>query len=274
MSDQRVTWSEEASGTYQRIAAIAVPYRAEQIAALLMLLPFDVNESFHAVELGSGEGRLAGALLEAFPRATVTGLDGSEAMRETSRHRLAKHGNRFRVSSFNLLDDAWWPELDGAQAVLSSLVVHHLDGAGKQTLFREVRQRCATPATLLIADLVLPAHPRAQTLYANLYDRAARARSQELVGSDAYFQAFVDEEWNFFRYPDEDDWDKPSGLHEQLRWLTAVGYPIADCFWLQAGHAIYGGYTDAAAPNNGLTWERAMEIATAAAELTDAEATD
>ncbi len=44
MSEPRVTWSEEATDTYQRIAAIAVPHRAEQIAAMLMLLPFNVDD--------------------------------------------------------------------------------------------------------------------------------------------------------------------------------------------------------------------------------------
>lgn len=266
MSEQRVTWSEEATDTYQRIAAIAVPHRAEQIAAMLTLLPFNVDDEFRAVELGSGEGRLARAILDAFPHATVTGLDGSETMRATSRERLATYGDRFGVSAFDLLDDSWWSALDGAQAVLSSLVVHHLDDAGKSTLYRETRRRCASPSVLLIADLVLPSHPRAFELYAGLYDDVARARSHALVGSDAYYQDFLDQEWNFFRYPDEDDWDKPSKLYDQLRWIEAAGYDVADCFWMQAGHAIYGGYSGAATVENGLTWPRALEIATAAVE--------
>ncbi len=74
------------------------------------------------------------------------------------------------------------------------------------------------------------------------------------------------EEWNFYRYPDEDDWDKPSKLHEQLNWIVAAGYDVADCFWMQAGHAIYGGYKGHSAPQTGLSWERAIEIATSAVE--------
>jgi hypothetical protein len=35
--------------------------------------------------------------------------------------------------------------------------------------------------------------------------------------------------------------DKPSGIFEQLRWLAAAGFTAVDAYWLQAGHAIYGG---------------------------------
>jgi hypothetical protein len=27
-----------------------------------------------------------------------------------------------------------------------------------------------------------------------------------------------------------------------LTWLSEAGFAVVDCFWLQAGHAIYGGY--------------------------------
>ena len=261
MIERRITWSEEATDTYQRIAAIAVPYRAEQIAAMLTLLPFNPGDRFRVVELGSGEGRLAAAVMEAYPQARVMALDGSAAMRETSRERLAVYGDRFEVGEFDLLDDSWWPHLDGAQVVLSSLVVHHLDGPGKRRLFQEAQSRLKSPALLLVADLVLASHPRANELYAGLYDRVAELRSQELIGSDAYFQDFLREEWNFYRYPDEDDWDKPSRLYEQLRWLEEAGFDTVDCFWMQAGHAIYGGYKGAPMRGDGLEFSRALEVA-------------
>ena len=43
------------------------------------------EEAFVAVELGSGEGRLAAAILDAFPHAHLVALDGSHRMRETTR---------------------------------------------------------------------------------------------------------------------------------------------------------------------------------------------
>lgn len=264
MTEPRVTWSEDATDIYQRIAAIAVPHRAQQIAAMLTLLPFGVDEHFRAVELGAGEGRLAAAILEAFPNSRVTALDGSESMRETCRERLSRYQGRFEIQPFDLLDAGWWHHLDGAGATLSSLVVHHLDGPGKQELFGQVARRMGSKSALIVADLVLPGNSRASELYGGSYDAVAQRQSRELTGSDAYFQDFLNEEWNFFRYPDEDDWDKPSPLSDQLRWLDEAGFDLVDCFWMQAGHAIYGGFKGSVDTSNGLTWDRALEIATSA----------
>lgn len=262
MEDIRQTWSEDASDVYQRIAAIAVPHRAEQIAALLMLLPFGTEDQFRVVELGCGEGRLAAAILEAFPHATVTALDGSESMLAATGARLAGYGERFEIEQFDLLRDDWWHHLDGAGAVVSSLAVHHLDGPGKQRFYAAARQRIAAPGALLIADVIQPAHSRANEYYAQLYDQLARQRSIELTGSDGYYQDFLTENWNMFRYPD-DDWDKPSRIFEHLRWLDEAGFDQVDCFWMLAGHAIYGGYTgDESISGEGLKYERALEIAT------------
>jgi hypothetical protein len=57
-------WTTENSEVYRQLAAVAVPARAEQIATLLMLLPFGQSDSFRVVELASGEGRLAHAILD------------------------------------------------------------------------------------------------------------------------------------------------------------------------------------------------------------------
>jgi hypothetical protein len=34
----------------------------------------------------------------------------------------------------------------------------------------------------------------------------------------------------------------PDRVFEQLRWLEEAGFRAMDCFWMRAGHAVYGGY--------------------------------
>lgn len=36
--------------------------------------------------------------------------------------------------------------------------------------------------------------------------------------------------------------DQPSRLIDQLLRLRGAGFAEVDCFWLEAGHAIYGGF--------------------------------
>ena len=41
----------------------------------------------------------------------------------------------------------------------------------------------------------------------------------------------------------------PSPLFDQLAWLSEAGFEPVDCFWLLAGHAVYGGYKNGAKSN-------------------------
>ena len=105
-------WTEEDSRAYLDIAAVAVPRRLEMLATLISLVPFSAGETPRIVELGAGEGRLASALLECFPQATLVALDGSESMRHEAGGRLARFDKRTRVASFDLAALDWWDESD------------------------------------------------------------------------------------------------------------------------------------------------------------------
>ena len=258
------TWEELDSDLYRRLAPVAVPARAEQIATVCCLVPGDERREFTAVDLGCGQGALGYALLTCFPRARLIACDGSESMRSTAAHLLAPFEDRVRIEAFDLADDAWFDFLNGAGCVVSSLALHHMEGKRKRALFREIRTRLAEPAALIIADLIEPQRPEARSLFASAWDRAARQASDELGGGFAEFKAA---EWNYFRYPDKDD--RPSALADQLAWLDDAGFRDVDCFWLHAGHAIYGGYVGDPPPVEPLSLDRGFAAARAALERLD-----
>lgn len=245
MNEER--WTQEISDTYRQLAAVAVPARPEQIAALLLLLPFAIQDHFRVVELASGEGRLSAAILSAFPNAQVLALDIEESMREETAARLARFGSRATVAPFDMNQPEWYPHLEGADVVVSSLCVHHLTATEKQTLFAAVGERLATGGAFLLADIIHAQRPEANRLFAATWDRLAEAQSAALAGDDSLYALFNSEHWNYFHYPDP--FDKPSPLFAQLLWLQQAGFAVVDCFWMQAGHAIYGGYKTQTAPS-------------------------
>jgi tRNA (cmo5U34)-methyltransferase len=232
-------WNEDDSDTYRRLAPVAVPSRVHQLASIAALLPFNSTDVFSIVEIGCGEGILGQTLAELFTNARVTELDGSATMREATARRLASHGDRIRVDSMDLVGDDWRVYLDGADAVVSSLVIHHLDGSGKKQLFEDIGRRTSERSVLVIADLVEPASPQALELFAASWDESAQ-RQATAGGQSALFDLFRSTEWNIYRVPDP--MDQPSRLVHQLEWIADAGYAEVDCFWLEAGHAIYGGY--------------------------------
>ncbi|MGJ3239706.1 MAG: class I SAM-dependent methyltransferase [Anaerolineae bacterium] len=250
-------WSEQDSTLYRQLSAIAVPARAEQLASLLTLMPFAPDERFSVVELASGEGYLSASILEAFPHAQVLALDYEATMREATQARLAPYAGRFEVGAFDISADDWFEQIDGVDLVVSSLCIHHLDSAGKRQLFEQVAQRLSAQGALLIADLVLPQNGQARELFASTWDRMAESASIERTLARDIFQLFVEEQWNYYRYPD--DFDKPDPLYAQLRWLEQAGFALVDVFWMQAGHAIYGAYHIERV--GGLQFEHCLRIA-------------
>jgi tRNA (cmo5U34)-methyltransferase len=236
-------WNEDDSATYRELAPVAVPSRVTQLATIATLLPFASTDNFRIVEIGCGEGILGDTLAELFPNALMTELDGSATMREAAARRLAPHGDRIRVDSMDLAADGWRGHLDGADAVVSSLVVHHLDGQDKKRLFEDIGRRTSARSAFVVADLVEPASPQALELFAGSWDESARFQA-EGSGRGGLFDLFRSTEWNIYRVPDP--MDKPSRLVDQLQWLTDAGFESVDCFWLEAGHAIYGGYKEGA----------------------------
>lgn len=260
INDSR-SWTEDDSVLYQTIAPVAVPARAEQLATLLTLLPFSVDDSFRAVEIGAGEGFLAASLLGSFPQATIIALDGSANMRQRIHQRLNRFGERGQVEPFQLAAVDWRHHLQQADVVLSSLCVHHLTGVQKAALFEESYRAMSSCGALLIADIVEPQRPEVNALFAAAWDRSARRQAIEHTGNDALFDQFRQAEWNLFRHPDLAV-DKPSPLFHQLQWLQQAGFTAVDCFWLQAGHAIYGGYKGSPEllPPKTLTFEAALKM--------------
>jgi SAM-dependent methyltransferase len=215
------------------------------MATLISLLPFDREAAFQVVELACGEGLLAAAILSFYPNVTYVGLDKSCSMLEETNGRLQPFANRFRLDEFELASGTWLPYLEGAGAALSSLCVHHLTREQKQRLFHKVYEQLQPGGALLLGDLIEPKFALARDFFAATLDLSVAEASRRLTGTDGLLRAFEEAQWNYYRYPHPID--HPSPLFEQLTWLKQAGFDPVDCFFMMAGHAVYGGYKGAPA---------------------------
>jgi tRNA (cmo5U34)-methyltransferase len=240
-------WSEDNSADFLELGELFVPARAEQLATLVDLVPAQPTETFTVVELGAGAGHLARAILERFPHCHYVALDGSERMREHLSRHLTHLGDRVEIRPFELAEQAWRRTLPSPlRCVLSSLCVHHLTGPKKRQLFFEMEQLLEPGGALLLADIVEPPSPLVAHLFARQYDEIVREQSLAQRGNLSGYEQFSQMRWNYFLYDyasaDPDPIDHPSLLSDQLDWLGETGFGVASCFWMRAGHAIYGGY--------------------------------
>ncbi len=124
---------------------------------------------------------------------------------------------------------------------VSSLAIHHLDGPGKQRLYRALADRLEPSGALLIIDLLEPTTQRGWEVNARMWDAYVKEQSVRLTGSLDFYETFVNEGWNHFATPDL-EFDVPSRLFEQLQWFEGAGLTDAECFWHWYGHAVYGAF--------------------------------
>jgi len=144
--------------------------------------------------------------------------------------------------ALELAERAWRAALPSPlRCVLASLVVHHLPAAGKRRLFADLARRLEPGGALLLVDIVEPTSAAVREAFARQWDDAARVQSLALTRGLEAFERFQTDGWNFYRGT-PDSYDQPSRLDEQLRWLSEAGLAPVDCFWMRAGHAVFGGW--------------------------------
>jgi len=231
-------WTEDLSRQFLDYGRYFVPEREEQMQRIAALLG-DLNRGSTILELCCGEGLLAEVILNTYPSYTIRAFDGSPEMLARARSRLDRFNGRFQCEPFDLASTSWRILTAPVNAVISSLAIHHLSGAQKHALFRDVFQMLVPGGVLIIADVLEVVGMVGKNLAAEEWDQAVRQRSLKLDGDDQAFNFFKTECWNMHRYLDPEDIDKPSPIFSQLKWLEDVGFSGIDVNWLFAGHAIF-----------------------------------
>ena len=122
----------------------AAAWAAEDVMAPLLETPRQISAALvadaglevgHVVDLGSGPGAYLGYMLETFPGARGTWVDGSPAMLEMAKPALAPFGERvtFVVDQLEELDPRAFAPAD---VVVSSRALHHLSHASLAEVYR------------------------------------------------------------------------------------------------------------------------------------------
>src|SRR5918994_2219276 len=240
-NDAPGTWDEDDSKIFVEFGEAMVPGREEIERTLLDMIPAEPDETFLAVEIGTGAGWLSAAVLREYPKVRILALDGSRQMLEKATRLLAPFGDQAELRPFSLEEASWTDELShGVRVFLSSLVLHHLDGAGKRELFSRLIDRLEPGGALLFADVMEPRTERARKHFAAAWEEEIRRRSVEIHGDSRAHEYFVGERWNIYDHPDP--MDRPSTLPEQLAWMEEAGFEGVDVYCERAGHAVMGGY--------------------------------
>lgn len=241
---KRVTWKdawrrEEKVRHFLKVADLVIPRRREQIEFIVQLIPHEPSAPIRVLDLGSGQGTLTEAVLEAFPNSRVVCLDGSALMMKIGMERLGKYQNRVSFVLEELDDLSWLKSIDGKfDAVVSSLAIHHLSDRRKKALFREIWGITKDKGALIIADPVKTDSRFLGQRYERVLVETIRRQAKEIAGIERAYEEVEAKH----REAQRTSPDKPATLRAQLRWLKQAGFVDVDCFWKYACFAIFGGF--------------------------------
>ncbi len=216
-----------------------IPYAADQIAMMLRIVAAGEGPVARFLDLGSGDGALAAAVLSQFPRAEATLLDFSAPMMDAARVRLgdddARH--RFVLADFG---QRGWADAVADRApfdlIVSGYAIHHQPDEGKRRVYAEIYELLAPGAFFINVEHVRPATPWLERVADELmidsihayHERTGTGKSREHVARDHVHRP--DKAANIL-----------SPVEDQCDWLREIGYEDVDCYFKVLELAVFGG---------------------------------
>ena len=168
------------------VSANVPNYREMQSALARATLGIAVST---ALDLGSGTGVTAAAVLAVHPAAQITAIDASAEMLDVAREQLPST-NVARLVVGRLQDPLPASRFD---VVVSALAVHHLSARQKRALFARVHDALVPGGRFVLADVVRTERAARRTPVSRLDDRLERAEDLERWLAQTGFN--VSREW-------------------------------------------------------------------------------
>jgi tRNA (cmo5U34)-methyltransferase len=236
---KKVWQMESVAEGYLREVSEAIPERARQIEVMLRLLEGLGRPVRRFLDLGCGDGILAGAVCRRYPEASAVLVDFSEPMLEAARRRFDKARPAPKLVKADLARNNALKGLAGEgpfDAVISGFAIHHLKDARKRELYGEIFGLLAEGGIFINHEHVASHSPWIEGIWDELMvDRLTKYRnaSGEKIGREqvaAEYAAREDKKANILAH-----------VELQCAWLSEVGFLDVDCYFKLFEIALFGG---------------------------------
>lgn len=216
-----------------------IPYASDQMEVMLKLIAGSGRPIERFLDLGSGSGLLAIAMLAQYPLARAYLVDFSEPMIDAARDLLGEDVSLPRFILSDLGDPGWVEKVTHDapyDAVVSGFAIHHLSHQRKIELYGEIFGLLAPGAVFINMEHVASPTPWVEAQFdASMIDslwnfeaHAGTGRSRKQVSED-YLQR------------EDRDANVLAPVEEQCNWLTAAGFDDVDCYFKYFELAVFGG---------------------------------
>lgn len=204
-----------------------IPGYDQMIGTMLSILEDALGPEPVVVDLGTGTGALAAAVLDAIPRARVVLVDIDPTMLEAAGARVAKHGARAQLRRASFTDDDALPPCD---AVVASLALHHVPAVDdKRSIYARIYRALRPRGVFVSGDATVHAEGAEHD---RIYRQWEAGMAAAGIGPAEAVELFA--QWR------KEDTYQP--LAVELALLRDAGFPRPDCFWKQGAMTAFGGF--------------------------------
>jgi tRNA (cmo5U34)-methyltransferase len=165
------------------------------------------------LDIGSGTGLFASALLGKYPNAQITLIDLSDKMLEIARKRFAEYPD-FKFIEADYINYEFSGQFD---IIISALSIHHLTPHQKENLYKKCFDLLSENGIFVNADQVLSPYPEVEKVFCELWKHSIQESGLSLK--------------EVREAVERTSYDNPSTLEEQLKWLRDAGFKYADCIY-------------------------------------------
>jgi len=214
---------ESEAKRFDKVFYKIAPFYKEAIEALVLTLPFEDGKKPKIIDLGCGTGNITKAVKERYPDASVACLDLAQNMIEMAKAKLKKYrGIEYWIGDIRKYDYSNKPD-----AVISSLVLHHLDKKGKREFYQKIFNVLSKGGVFYTADFVLPPSSYLSKAYTEQWKKFMR-------------KSFSSGQINDILTKHKEE-DKPAELIFEIELLREVGFRDVEVVWKNYNFAVYGG---------------------------------
>jgi tRNA (cmo5U34)-methyltransferase len=213
----------------------AIPLAAEQIDVMLRLVGACGRPPQRVLDLGCGDGVLAGAVLERYPGTQAVLLDFAAPMLERAAHRFAGCDARVSFVNADYGLPSWTRAVQDAapfDAVVSGYSIHHQPDDRKREIYAEILEVLAPGGIFINVEHVSSPSPWIESLSDELFVDRLHAHHPDQAREEVAAQ--------YYRRPDKAA-NILAPVERQCEWLRSLGFADVDCFLKVFELAVFGG---------------------------------
>ena len=210
MADNAIGSFEAHAPEYNALRRKLIPPFDRFYGAAVDAISFGGNKPKRILDVGAGTGLLSSLIADKHPNAKFVLQDGSPAMLEQAGDLLGDSIESTVVSDFAdpLPGDSYC-------AVVSSLAIHHVKDEGKRDIYSRAHDALSPKGWFVNAEHVAGPTELLDKEFDAWHEREAKALGVTNAEWDAALERFTH--------------DHRSSVHDQMKWLTQIGFTDVEC---------------------------------------------